>query len=427
MNCNSLFFRFSLTLVVSTLAFQAATMGLVWWLIIRPLVHANVADLVNIVELSVATWQDTPPGLRPARTAELSRRYRVVVGPVEAGPRGGHTWLPLIRNLERRLGAVYRQPVDIRDRGDHYRFTLLRAGERLQIQLPASRVSTRPLLALAAMFIGSIFASLSAAYYLACRLTRPLREAAEAATRVGRRELPQLTVPKGADELVVLAESFNRMAQEVDNLINNRTILLAGVSHDLRSPLARMRLAVELARDTQDWSLLDDMLRHIEVMSALLNDYLEFAQGAASGGVVTVKFHEEAAEFEHDYAPRLKLVGLPVRLRANRVGLVRILRNTIENALRYSGEEPVELQWKVVDQTVEIAVADRGPGLPRPARELLQPFARGDASRNIRTGGLGLGLAICQMIAHAQGWRFSLDKREGGGTIARLILPRNGG
>lgn len=424
-NCNSLFFRFSLTLVLSTLVFQVATMALVWWLLIRPLVFANVADLVSIVELAVNDWQSAPAEQRPKRTAELATRYRVEVGPVTPAPVGRHSWLPLIRNLETRLGTLYDQPVHIRDIGDGYRFTLERHGETLQVQLPSSRINTRPMLAMVAMFLGSLIASVSAAYYLACRLTLPLREAAEAAARVGRRELPQLPIPKGADELVDLAESFNRMAQEVDNLINNRTILLAGVSHDLRSPLARMRLAVELARDTRDWALIDDMQRHIDVMSALLQDYLEFAQGAASGGQSTIKFHDEAAELERDYAPRLKLDGTPLRLRANRIGLLRILRNTLENALRYSGEAPVELGWKSDGNEITITVADRGPGLPRPARELLQPFTRGDASRNVRTGGLGLGLAICQMIAHAQGWSFDLESREGGGTVARLVLPRS--
>jgi two-component system osmolarity sensor histidine kinase EnvZ len=318
---------------------------------------------------------------------------------------------------------MYRQPVVVVEDGDDFAFTLTRHEESVLVRLPASRVPTQPMLALVGMFIASLIASASVAYLLARRLTQPLRDAALTAYRVGRRELPQLNNPDGADELIELTTSFNRMAREVDALVNNRTMLLAGVSHDLRSPLARLRLAIELARDTRDWQLLDAMQSYVDTLASLLDDYLDFAQGAAGAARSLVALDRECRALAEEFAPRVRVTGEPVFVEVNHVGLLRILRNTIENALRYGGTGRVEIDWVVVAGQVEIRIADRGPGFARAPAELLQPFARGERSRNARTGGLGLGLAVCNMIAQAQGWTFNIENRPGGGARARLTVP----
>lgn len=424
MNRNSLFFRFTVTLVLSMLLFQAATMALVWGLLLRPLVKASAGDLAELVELSVNTWQDAAADQRAARAASLAQRHRILVGPATPHAPSARAWIPLMRLLSARLSQIYAQDVAIFTDGDGFRFSLTRRGETFDVRLPAARVGTQPFLALGGMFAASLLASAAVAFVLARRLTQPLRDAAKAARQVGRREQPRLSNPRGCDELLELTESFNRMASEVDALVNNRTLLLAGVSHDLRSPLARLRLAIELVRDNRDWQLLDAMQRHVETLSGLLDDYLDFAQGTSGTGATLVALDIEFTELARDFPSRILVSGPPgVFAGVNRIGFLRVLRNLLENAQRYAGDGPIELGWIVRGPRVEICVSDHGPGFTRAPADLLQPFARGEHSRNTRTGGVGLGLAVCNMIAQAQGWDFRLDNRPDGGARACLVVP----
>ena len=164
------------------------------------------------------------------------------------------------------------------------------------------------------------------------------------------------------------------MAKQVEDLLAARTVLLAGVLHDLRTPLARLRLAV----------------------------------------------HPGCGE-------RVQIEAADITRKAPAGALRRMLANLLENALRYGGTQPVVLRAEAMESGCRIGVLDRGPGIPAAEQEaVFRPFYRLEASRNVATGGSGLGLAIVRQLAAAQGWAVSLQDRPGGGLAVWLRIAPAG-
>ncbi|HEX4884100.1 MAG TPA: ATP-binding protein, partial [Casimicrobiaceae bacterium] len=201
----------------------------------------------------------------------------------------------------------------------------------------------------------------------------------------------------------------------------------AGVSHDLRTPLARLRLGVELAQ--ADEPTREGMIADIEEMDRVIGQFLDFARGEDAVALES----RDVNELIEPIVERTRRAGHDVRfvrgtlpaLRVRPTAIARLVGNLVDNALAY-GAPPVEVTSGVADGHVEIDVADRGPGIPREDVERLkQPFTRADAARARADGaaGAGLGLAIVDRIARLHGGSFDLLAREGGGTLARVRLP----
>jgi two-component system osmolarity sensor histidine kinase EnvZ len=218
---------------------------------------------------------------------------------------------------------------------------------------------------------------------------------------------------------VSLARSFNTMAREISALLSNRTTLLAGISHDLRTPLTRMRLALALLPENVDPKLIARFERNLEVMDGLIGDALRFARGT----------QEPAQEVELAPFVRDVLAGLeqPIPLTVEHTdglrlpiapgALQRVLANVVGNGLQHAEAVRVHLDGR------QIHVIDAGPGIPPEAREaVFQPFFRLDSSRNVSTGGSGLGLAIVRQLCQAQGWRVAIQDAPGGGSDVVITL-----
>jgi len=264
--------------------------------------------------------------------------------------------------------------------------------------------------------------SLAGASLIAATLSRPLRALAGAARRVGLGETPAPLAETGPRELATVSTAFNRMASNLEALERERATVLAGISHDVRTPLSRLRLALEMSG--ADPAAAQGMTADIDEMDAVIGQFLEFARGEA-----------EPRE-RQDLAPLLAEVGehyaklgrrvavAPVRVAPfpfSRMALRRAIGNLVDNALRYAGE-PVELAARGDGAHVVVEVLDRGPGIPEgEAERLKRPFTRLDEARGGR-GGAGLGLAIVDRVARAHGGRLELAPRPGGGLAARLVL-----
>ncbi|HRC38233.1 MAG TPA: ATP-binding protein, partial [Rubrivivax sp.] len=242
----------------------------------------------------------------------------------------------------------------------------------------------------------------------------------------GRRPAP---LPEtGPAELAVLAREFNRMGAQVEELLANRTTLLAGISHDLRSPLARLRLALGMMSERPDPDLLQRMLHDVDAMNELIARCLDVGRDFSERESVDLDLcellHEVAAEHGHAGVEIRGHRGPECRMRVRPLALKRILSNLVDNATRYGAGRPVDIEYAVAAGQVEICVLDRGPGIPESEREaVFRPFHRLEASRSSRTGGSGLGLAIVRQIAGSNGWTVELRPRPGGGTAACVRLP----
>jgi len=268
---------------------------------------------------------------------------------------------------------------------------------------------------------------LLAAFAFARYLARPLRELETAVHRVGRGETPAQLPETGPSEIASVNRGFNAMIGNLRQIERDRAVLLAGVSHDLRTPLARLRLGIEMS--ARDEAARAGMVADIEEMDRIIGQFLDFARddsalapeardlnGVVAACVDRYRKTGRAVEFHHGDVP-----PLPLRDTA----ISRLTSNLIDNALAY-GAPPVEVSTSRNGDRVVLDVADRGMGIPESQVERLkQPFTRASASRARTDGaaGAGLGLAIVDRIARLHGGTFDLLPRDGGGTIARVTLP----
>jgi two-component system osmolarity sensor histidine kinase EnvZ len=270
---------------------------------------------------------------------------------------------------------------------------------------------------------------LAAAYVFARILARPLRDLTAAVAQVGRGETPPPLPEGGPSEIAAVNHGFNTMLGNLRRMEDDRALLLAGVSHDLRTPLARLRLGVEMGAGPQDAAMKEGMVADIEEMDRIIGQFLDFARGEAEAPKVMSDLDALIGARCERYAQ----AGRPVVFHPGRAGtlalrpiaIARLVANLVDNALAY-GRTAVDVSTALVGDHAVIDVADRGPGVrPDEVARLKQPFTRASAARAHPEGaaGAGLGLAIVDRIARLHGGSFDLLPRDGGGTIARVTLP----
>jgi signal transduction histidine kinase len=295
-----------------------------------------------------------------------------------------------------------------------------------------ARLATVSLLAANDQAFHAAIAAIAAALFVVAGLaahaiSAPLARLARAVDRIvpgGEAALPAI---RGPPEVRHVAEALDAMAGRVRDVLRQRSLVLAALSHDLMSPVARLKLRAD---ELPDEAVRRAFLRDLAEMETMVTDALAFLRGGDDGEqavpvsvaalvqVVVDEFLEVGEEVEER---RLE----DATVRARPVALKRALRNLIGNALRHAREPWVEVG--VEGAAVLIQVGDRGPGLPPAERErAFEPFFRGDRAR-AAGGGSGLGLPTARAIAEAHGGSLELAAAPGGGTVARLRLPRHRG
>lgn len=272
--------------------------------------------------------------------------------------------------------------------------------------------------------LGALALALIILYGIVYRIRGPLTALTNAARQIGRGERPLALVEEGPLELQQLAAAFNQMSSDLARVAEDRALLLAGVSHDLRTPLTRLRLAIEMT--ATDASARDGMIRDIEDMNRIVNQFLDFSRALSGEAPVPTRIDLLGADLVESYARHGHPIAADIRQVPEQmvrpVALRRMLTNLVDNALRY-GQGAIELEIRRDAAEVVIEVRDRGPGIPADQTERVrQPFQRLESARS-NTDGSGLGLTIVDRIAKAHGGRLDLLAREGGGLTARLTLP----
>lgn len=270
----------------------------------------------------------------------------------------------------------------------------------------------------------SLALALLVAWWIVSRVTRPLRALSRAAAEVGRGRQPEPVPEAGADELKQLARSFNQMSLDLARNNAERAEILAGISHDLRTPLARLRLEAEMS--VNDDSAREAIATDIDQMDAIIAQFLDYARG--DGGESVEETHIDAllgtlvSHYERiGLSLKFDCAGMP-EIPVRPMALRRAVGNLIENSRKYAGDD-IALAAGLTDGRLWIEVSDRGPGIPAEEIERMKrPFTRLDAART-DTRGTGLGLAIVERIARLHGGSLDLQAREGGGLVARLSIP----
>lgn len=430
----SLCSRTTLTITLVSSIFFLFTLAVLGFLIAVPLAERSAQELTSLILLGTEALETVAPDRRTTFKKHLNDVYELDLAPPPAGLRPRDRHIPFFLLLEKafrqRLGkAVSILQTDAAGRENTYWVKLDRSGTELYVGFEYSHRWLDPPVTLLIITIVGLVATFITGITMARRLTRPLNEIAVSAQRLGRGANVEPLPEAGPLEVRELVASFNRLSQQIHDLLENRTTLLAGISHDLRTPLTRMELSVEMLKSTADPTLISQLQRDIAQMNRLIGLFLEVSRGLQEGKCETVDIpsflREVAEDFRSAGAALLYRPGPPSRKTIHPLALRRIIINLIDNAIRYSGGNEVELNYGIdagLGGTF-IEVRDRGPGIPESElKAVFQPFYRLERSRSSDTGGSGLGLSIVRQLAEANGCHVELLPREGGGTVARLTL-----
>lgn len=241
---------------------------------------------------------------------------------------------------------------------------------------------------------------------------------------------PQLDESSGTHEVRAAASVFNRMAAQIRQLFEGRGLMIAAISHDLRTPLTRMRMRVETA--DLDGGVRQRCVADLREMNALIDTVLEVFRGSSRDGGLATRRTDIGALLQALVDDRAEVGGDVVfegpaaEADTDPLALRRLVGNLVDNALRYAGTAgTTRVVLRAEPQALVITVDDRGPGIPAGRlNEMLQPFVRLDGSRNTAGGGTGLGLFIAHELAQRLGGSLSLANRAGGGLRAEVWLPR---
>ena len=297
-------------------------------------------------------------------------------------------------------------------------------GDEFWLALPRERIE-HPLSEVLLAWGGVVLLlALLGAYFIARQVARPLKRVEQAAQQVGEGKTPAPLPEWGAQEIATVSRAFNRMSADLAANERERALVLAGISHDLRTPLARVRLAAEL---TADALLRDGLVADVEQMDAVIRQFLDYARLDENEAAVPTDVAALVQEVSQRFESQAKLLELDMQplptVSVRPLLLKRALSNLLDNAIKYGGGE-ITVTLRSMYDGVELGVADRGAGIPEEQRETVKrPFVRLQEARS-DAGGSGLGLAIVERAARLHGGEVNLEPREGGGLVAKLVLPK---
>ena len=396
----------------------------------EPRARQVAQQIVSVVNLTRAALVTSQPDKRFSLLAELSRSEGIqiyvsdpdeVVPPLPQRP-----FLQTVAaELRERLGSDTRMAVSRSGvRGVWVSFQI--DEDEYWVMLPRARIERNEPLRYIGWGLFVLLVALAGAYFLVARINRPLRQLTRAAAQVGQGKIPPPVEESGPTEISTLASAFNQMAADLKRLDDERALLLAGVSHDLRTPLSRIRLGLEMLAHKDQSGLKEGIERDIEDIDTAINQFLDFArltdsEPLTSEGDLNAIIRSVAERYARlDRSVSIKLEPVPA-LPLRPLAIQRLIQNLVENALRHGGGA-AEVVTGCTQAAGFIEVLDRGPGIPAGESDrMLRPFTRLDSARG--GPGTGLGLAIVDRIARAHGGAVQLLTRAGGGLRVRVELP----
>lgn len=268
-------------------------------------------------------------------------------------------------------------------------------------------------------------------YLILRRSLQPLRSLHEGVTRLSEGELDVVVQNRSRDEFGVLTDAFNQMVRRIRDMVHARDQLLLDVSHELRSPLTRIKVALELLPEGEKRRRIAS---DIGEMEAMITELLELERLRDGHGIRTERqdlmpILQEMTESFQDRPPGVRIASAPpeVWLEIDGDRIRTVLRNLLENAIKYSLPDsgPIEISVAQNSETVTVRVTDDGPGIPETdLGNLFEPFFRVDRSRSKKSGGYGLGLSICKRILEAHGGTISAENNHPGrGATFTLTFP----
>ena len=419
--------RLSLIFLIGLLLAQALSFGAQYYERYQSAKNTMLGNLETDVSTSIAILDRLPAEERPAWLERLARKnygYLLSEGepgtPIEAGD------VPVaVTSITEAIGERYPLTfTDIPGPKKHFQGHLrLSDGSPVTIDVRPAMVPLSPWLPV--VLLGQL-ALMLVCTWLAVRIAvRPLTRLANAVETLDPNAHPINLDESGPNEVVSAARAFNTMQARIAAYLKERMQLLAAISHDLQTPITRMKLRAELMDDCTEK---DKLWNDLSEMEHLVREGVAYARSIHGSTEESRRTNMdsflESLVFDYqDMGKQVQLVGKSAAVIDTRPhALRRVLANLTDNALKFAGAAEV---WVEANKgSLAITVMDRGPGIAdAELAQVLQPFYRVENSRNRDTGGTGLGLAIAQQLAMALGGSLTLSNREGGGLCAELKLP----
>ena len=435
----SLTWRTLLVLIAALVLSQATALWLLHAFVTQPRIAGGVGQFVSHLKTISAALQTMSVDQQEAFIARIVEKEGIRISPV----RGAENMqaagdLPPMRIFRERLREIFGPETEVYVRASDVRedfregrprvlWVKLPAGERdYWVAFPRGRLERDPTNALIVWSVLGLAIAVAATFLLVARLNRPLDELARAAGALGRGADPAPVEERGPAEIRAVARAFNQMKEDIRRNERERAVFLAGVSHDLRTPLSRLRLDLEMLGDKVDEGTRRAMVLDVEDMNAIIDQFIDFTRSETSEPLLPTDLSELARSCAERAARsglkvRCELASLPVVM-VRPLAMQRLLDNLLANAQKHGGGD-VLVRTRRIDERIELSVLDRGPGIePGEVERLKQPFTRLDDARS-GASGAGLGLFIANRVAHLHGGRLELLPRDGGGLEARFVLP----
>jgi two-component system, OmpR family, osmolarity sensor histidine kinase EnvZ len=427
-----LFSRSLMIIVIPMLLLQAVVTVVFFDRHYRITTATMTRGVVNDIAYMVMLENALPPGAERDRQRQVAANMFGYAAEFMPGEQLARTVSEPVTVLERQLaqnmGTLIAEDVsfDTERSPDFVDLRMQLKDGVLRLLVPRTRLTASSADIFVIWMIGSSLVLTAIAVLFLRNQVKPIEQLAHAAEAFGKgREVPNFK-PRGASEVRRASSAFILMRERIDRYVQQRTEMLAAISHDLKTPLTRLRLQLAMMNDDADT---ESMKLDLSEMERMLNEYLDFARGEGGETAEPEPLAALTAEAVADCARAHRSGGRiamgavePLTVAVKRNALRRCLVNLIDNALKYGNR--VEVSIRRIGRLAEIAVEDDGPGIPEDRREeAFRPFHRLDEGRNLQTGGVGLGLAIARDIARAHGGDVRLEHSALGGLRAAIRLP----
>ena len=437
----SLLWRTLVVMVAALVLSQAASLYLLHEYVTQPRNAFGIGQFVSHLKTISAALQTMTPEQQQEFVGRIAEKEGIRISRASGNERMRPAPdVPPMRVLRERVRDIFGAEADVYVRGapepppeDATRrqrqvlWIKLPAGERdFWVAFPRGRIERDPTSALLAWSVSGIGIAALATFFIVWRLNRPLADLAHAADRLGGGADTPPVEEAGPSEIRAVMRAFNRMQEGLAKSRSDRATFLAGVSHDLRTPLARLRLELEMLEGRVDAGTRKAMVEDLDDMNAIIDQFMDFMRSEAAEPLSPVNLAELArscAERAARGGARItcELEDVPT-LMLRPLAVQRAVDNLVGNALRHGGGDVV-VRVRPAGSDAVVSVLDRGPGIPPGLVERLkEPFTRRDESRS-GSSGAGLGLAIASRVAALHGGRLDLLAREGGGLEAQIAFP----
>jgi len=430
----SYFWQILATIGVVSIGFQLITLSILAYYMLFPLGQRAADDLASVMTHAAETWAKLPSKEQLLFSEKMRSKHELLISRSDSHLSDTTSFLPYLyflrQVLEKQLSVEVRIKESLNKDGERWFWVDIPVSDSsIRFGFSRSRIGVNPPIVFFALLVIGLCISFITAILLTRRLTTPIDQLYRAAQSVGKGHWPDEIVVDGPKELAVLTHEFNRMNIQVRELLSNRTALLAGIAHDLRTPLTQIQLALTLLPENEESEdLMESIHEDLKVINHLIGETLSISfELEEEEDVLT----EVGVELDN-IIQNIQTNGVEIQWSKTKflchilhpLAFRRIMTNLLVNAVRYGEGRPIEVTYECDDKKIVVQVLDRGPGIPAESLSLVfRPFYRLEKSRGSDTGGSGLGLAIVQQLADANKWNVELLSRPGGGTIAALTLP----